>query len=318
MFYIDQTLDNFLKAKEEHYINVRYVIKKKLFGKKFDESHPKGLNKKIDQVSGIHSSVANFFIDENNLKDVLVGTPDTLNKLKKRFTSKKAIESIKLLIRYDSFIDKSIDKTFGFYNAYHLAENLKIQTCIYCNRLYTQTVITEKREFIARPTFDHWFPKASYPLLALSFYNLIPSCNICNSSVKGSVPYALKDIFHPYLKHSNDQNTLSFRFSYTLEDHVNAKSSLVANNDFTKRSLEAMKLKEMYETHVDEIRELIFLKKAYSDSYIESLQTILKSSLSPSETYRLAFGVYLEDDHLNRRPLSKLKKDILTELGIVR
>lgn len=51
--------------------------------------------------------------------------------------------------------------------------------------MYTKTVFDEEGEKITRPTFDHWFAKDDHPLLALSFYNLIPSCNICNSSVKG-------------------------------------------------------------------------------------------------------------------------------------
>jgi hypothetical protein len=317
MFYIDQTTPLFLQARDEHYTNIRYVIKKKLLGKRFTEPHPKGLDRRIDEVTGIHSTIAAFLNDEKNLKDLLIGAPDVLNGFKKRFTSRKAIASIKALIRYDAFIVKSADKTFGFYNGYNLAENLGIQTCIYCNRLYTHTIITENREFIARPTFDHWFPKNSYPLLALSFYNLVPSCNVCNSNIKGALPYALKDIFHPYLRHPETEKWLSFQFSYTLEDHLAAKSKIITGNDFTATSIKAMKLKEIYAGHLDEIRELIYLKKAYSASYISSLNSILKLTLSTDEIYRLAFGVYLDDDQLNKRPLSKLKKDVLAELGII-
>ena len=79
-----------------------------------------------------------------------------------------------------------------------------------------------------------------------------------------------------------------------------------------------MKLTEIYKSHKEEIRELIYLKKAYSLSYLNSLKSILKTPISDKEVYRLAFGVYFEDDALNKRPLSKMKKDILTELGIVK
>lgn len=35
--------------------------------------------------------------------------------------------------------------------------------------------------------FNHFYDKGTYPYLALSFYNLIPSCSTCNSSkVKGN------------------------------------------------------------------------------------------------------------------------------------
>ena len=79
-----------------------------------------------------------------------------------------------------------------------------------------------------------------------------------------------------------------------------------------------MKLREIYKVHHEEIRELIYLKKAYSDGYLSSLKSILQATLSPEEIYRLAFGVYLEDEELIKRPLSKLKKDILDELGLLK
>jgi len=317
MFYIDQTTAAFQHAKLEHYTNLRYIIKKKLQGKKFTETHPKGLSRRINQVSGIHSDVSNFLLDEQNLKTLLIGTPEELNHIKLKFVTKKTIASIKSLIKYDSFIDTSKDNTFSFYHAYHLAENLNIPTCVYCNRLYTQTIIPSPGEYIARATLDHWFPKSKFPFLALSFYNLIPSCNICNSSVKGATNYTLRDIFHPYLKHNSISRQLDFKFSYDMEDHIHAKGKFISKNKFTDSSLSAMKLKEIYEVHTEEIRELIHLKKAYSDSYISSLNSLLKTSISPEEVYRLAFGTHFEDDLLIKRPLSKLKKDILLGLGII-
>ncbi|PSD44221.1 hypothetical protein C7E23_03085 [Elizabethkingia anophelis] len=60
---------------------------------------------------------------------------------RKKFTikEKKILESI---FNYSWFIKK--DNTI--YNAYNLCEELKIESCVYCNRLYTSTVINEKRE----------------------------------------------------------------------------------------------------------------------------------------------------------------------------
>lgn len=41
-------------------------------------------------------------------------------------------------------------------------------------------------------------------------------------------------------------------------------------------------------------------------------------NLSREEVYRLAFGVHYDEAMFDRRPLSKLMKDILTELGIIK
>ena len=65
------------------------------------------------------------------------------------------------------------------------------------------------------------------------------------------------------------------------------------------------------------MKDLIKIRQAYSDKYIEILNKSLKINLSKEEVYRLAFGVHYEEDKFDRRPLSKLKKDILTELGII-
>ncbi len=318
MFYIDQSNIAFQDARQAHYVNVRYIVKKKLLGKKFTEKHPTGISQEIRQVTGITSSLTNFLNDEINLKNILIGTPDILNLLKDKFTTKKDVEIIKTLFRYDSFISTKEDSTFRFYNAYKLAENLRQDTCIYCNRLYTHTIVSEKNELIARPTFDHWFTKSKFPILALSFYNLIPSCSICNSSVKGQDDYSLADIFHPYFKFTDLTKQLDFRFSYDLENHLAAKSKIKTKNDFTKESIETMRLKEMYSVHDEELRELIYLKKAYSHSYLDSLRLILKEPVSDNDVYRLVFGVYFEDELLHKRPLSKMKKDVLIELGIVK
>lgn len=315
MFYIDQNTSGFVTARDEHYLNVRYVIKKKIFGNKFSESHPKGLNNKIQQVKGIDSKVKIFFADDKNMREILIGTPDVLDRFKDYFKRKKEKDSLMVLFNYEAFISKN--STFKFYNGYNLAKNISFGTCIYCNRLYTHTIINKKGECVARPTFDHWFPKSIYPLLALSFYNLIPSCNICNSSVKKNKIMLLSKNFHPYYKHSKKLDQLDFRFSFTLLDHLNAECKIISNNKFTSDSINDMKLNELYSLHHDDIRDLIYIKKAYSSSYISSLENLLNMPLNRNEVFRLAFGVHYEDSLLFHRPLSKLKKDILKELGII-
>ena len=67
-------------------------------------------------------------------------------------------------------------------HGYWLVKKLDIKTCPYCNRNYTFVL---NRGLKARPEYDHFYPKADYPFLALSFYNLIPSCPSCNHLKKG-------------------------------------------------------------------------------------------------------------------------------------
>ncbi|WP_119789576.1 hypothetical protein [Flavobacterium anhuiense] len=198
------------------------------------------------------------------------------------------------------------------YSAYDLADKLDICTCTYCNRLYTKTVIKPSK--ITRPEFDHWFAKSRYPLLALSFFNLIPSCNTCNSTVKGSSEMKLKTHLHPYI------DKPEFKFSYYNRTYgtYGFEIKTMAGTK-SQKSIEAFKLKEIYEMHEDEIIDLTKIKAAYSESYLSILAGQYKGlAISEDEIYRLAFGTYNNEDLFDRRPLSRMKRDILAELGIIK
>lgn len=315
---IDINLPNIVNARDTHYKFLRYIIKKKINGKFFKETPPIPNMNKISQVSGLKSSVVKFLNDENNLRTVLIGTPEELDLIKSKFTSVGLKKSIKKLINYEGFINTDNDGTFRYFNAYHLAERLDIPTCVYCNRIYTKTVINSSGKKITRPTFDHWFPKSQYPILALSFYNLIPSCSICNSGVKGALPFSLSTHFHPY--YENPFESFKYTFSYDHKDYSKFVFKILFDNDdiFTKKSIASFELEEIYKAHEDEIEDLIKIRDSYSESYLDMLESnILGISLDREEIYRLAFGVHFQEAMHDRRPLSKMKKDILIELGII-
>ena len=319
MQYIDTTLTNIIDARDSYYKFMRYIIKKKINGKSFNDDAPiTGMNT-IYKAKGIKSSIVKFLNNEENLKKVLIGTPDELDTIKSLFTSVGLKKSLKKVINYDSWIKTDEDATFRFYNAYTLAEKLDIPTCVYCNRIYTKTVISDSGKKITRPTFDHWFPKSEYPLLALSFYNLIPSCSVCNSGVKGSTPFQLSTHFHPYYKNPAENFNYSFSFDHKDYDKFSFKIVTSPTDVFSKNSVKAFELEEIFKAHEDEIEDLRKIKDTYSENYIDMLESqILGMSLDRDEIYRLAFGVHFHESKFDRRPLSKMKKDILIELGIIK
>ena len=92
-------------------------------------------------------------------------------------------------------MEKDIEKFIRYlkeqknYSKYFL-DLIGIDTCVYCNRNYTINLTKTH----ARAELDHWFPKTQFPLFALSFYNLIPSCHSCNH-IKGNGDKIIKSIF---------------------------------------------------------------------------------------------------------------------------
>lgn len=224
----------------------------------------------------------------------------------------KLNNKLKRIFNYENSFSK-IDYSNKSYRAYNLAVNLDINTCVYCNRLYTKTVMKPNKT--TRPEFDHWFPKSIYPLLSLSFFNLIPSCHVCNSGVKGSIVFDLNNYIHPYV-----DNLIGIRFSYIYKAGLkNYEFNVKCSNQKELNTVKAFKIKEIYETHEDEIKDLVTIKKVYSDTYLSKLKKLLGSSvISEEEIYRLAFGVYINESDFVKRPLSKMKRDLLKELNIIK
>lgn len=328
MNYIDINLPHIVEAKDIHKNKLLTIIRDRknvcpnanIVNFLTDEIIEKILiskPKKIHQINllFLKKTIANFslvdfseYFENKRKKNRTVAQQNHVDKYKTIFN---LIEEI---FDYEAFSKKSNTH----YSAYDLSQKLDIPTCPYCNRMYTKTVIKPSK--ITRPAFDHWYSKSNYPLLALSFYNLIPSCNVCNSSVKGADLFDLKTHFHPYSKSDNPEQQINFKFSYYHKFYSTFRFKIINNNDFSKNSTEAFKLKEIYETHEDEIVDLRRLRDVYSEKYLEMLKkNILKgTSTSDEEIYRLAFGTHIDETKFDRRPLSKMKKDILEELGILK
>lgn len=243
----------------------------------------------------------------NNLEEILIGNPIVLYKLNAQVSNRMRKDDIYLknILNYKWFSDKT-----KRYCIYHLAVNLDIDTCVYCNRTYTKTV--SKKTKSTRPVFDHWFPKSKFPFLALSFCNLIPSCKVCNSDMKGSEVFNLSNSYHPYIDNFTD-----IRFSFKLEPNNKCVPIAQASSKKGIKFLNDFGLTDIYQSHSDEITDLFLLKKKYGSNYLKSLKSLFRGASSESEIYRLAFGTYIEDANFKKRPLSKLKRDILKELAII-
>jgi hypothetical protein len=301
MNYIDITQQKILDSLSKHYLGI------------IDDIYCRIDNITNPFVKAIFDEYINPYLDI-----IISGTPEQLLQCHNRivpYSLPLLKDNIQEVFKYQGWFDQ---KKKTKYDAYDLAFNLDIPTCIYCNRIYTKTVINPSK--ITRPTFDHWFSKRDYPLLALSFYNLIPSCTVCNSGVKGTTLFTLNTHFHPYHKSLNAIENINFKFSYDHKDYSSFKFKIINKNDFSGNSTNAFKLKEIYETHEDEISDLKRLKDVYSDDYLQMLKNnILKNTkISDDEIYRLAFGTDVDESKFDRRPLSKMKKDILEELGILK
>lgn len=325
MIFIDDTKRNIIIAKKEHYAIVYNYLESRHFN---------------------NNSFINKFI-KRNISDLISGHPDVLFKINKNFYNNisrhynyneyltylnlplknRTTNQNKLKRKYENLhvkIEKIINYSNWFIKSkkhydYKLAYGLEINSCTYCNRIYTNTMKTDKNQKVMRPQFDHWFPKSKFPLLGLSFYNLIPSCSVCNSTAKSDSVFNLNTHLHPYVD-SDYLNRFSFSYNYfrTLNE-----LKIKINNSYSDikafKTIKDLNLLSMYNAHTYELKDLIKIKLAYSHNYLnDMIKAYPGANLSFSEVYRLAFGVEYLEENFHKRPFSKFKKDILTELKIIK
>jgi hypothetical protein len=155
--------------------------------------------------------------------------------------------------------------------------------------------------------------------LSLSFYNLIPCCSTCNQ-IKSNKN---NNILHPY----KDNFNTKAKFHLKIKDinfYYNKKSldiELKLNNidDLaTKNTIKIFQLNDLYQNHKDIVLELIQKRVIYPDSYIDELAYNYSGLFKNREDLlRLITCGYVEDKDLDKRPLSKLIKDISEELELI-
>lgn len=216
------------------------------------------------------------------------------------------------------FYEKEWDKIKD-YDRYTFVTKHNLKTCPYCNMGYILISQKVNGKNGLRPEIDHFFPKSKYPYLAMSFYNLIPSCQVCNHTKKDKDTYT-DNLLSPY---EIDDNT--FKLTYRPKDidfyqikkqKYNVNNSLeIEFRKIDEHSNEYFKLDKLYEQHKDIVLELLVKRTVYSKSYITELKN--NFHFTDDGIYRFLFCNYRDSDEYSKRPLSKLIKDITDELGLI-
>lgn len=189
-------------------------------------------------------------------------------------------------------------------------EELQVTVCPYCNRNFVNS--TNERTMC---DLDHFYDKETYPILAVSFHNLVPVCHACNhAKASKSISYS------PHNMKFNTDDLLTFDFFVTgmdyLYDNKQISIEMDCSNVFEANTKE-LKLREVYQIHSDIVQECIKKAIVFNPEYITDLLNTYDGLFeSKEELYRIVFGNYVEESAYGKRPLSKLTKDILSNLLI--
>ena len=171
------------------------------------------------------------------------------------------------------------------------------------------------------PQIDHFFPKSLYPYLAVSYFNLIPSCQTCNGfGAKENKDPIIEKLVNPYLIKDDD-----FRFAIKINS-IDIYNPVFDPSNFDlilKKKIEGhvktFKLEGFYEKHKDHVFELIIKSKLkYSEKYREYLKSLIGHSFCSEDIDKMIIGNYSRVSEIHKRPLAKLYQDIAKELKLIR
>ena len=260
-------------------------------------------------------------VGDYSLRNILCGDFNKLleikNKLDKKYSSKTNI--MKQFFNYDKSSKKAKLKTSLFQPeiSKFFEENIEVHTCYYCNIDFINT-FKKGNETKNAFTLDHVLEKADYPFLALSLYNLVPSCYVCNSKVKDS-KITFEDL-SPTKEDFDFDKKVKFKSFITNENLQIEKEKdfyvklIESYSNKYDKYIESLNLNNRYDYHKYKVLEMIQKRREYPDTRIKELSDLTKKT--QEEIKQDLFGIYTSED-LAKRPLSKLIKDISEELDLI-
>ncbi|HEL9630848.1 TPA: hypothetical protein U0K61_002033, partial [Streptococcus suis] len=228
-------------------------------------------------------------------------------------------------ILYEPVISKKNNESEIKMNQF-LVRELGITVCPYCNRNY---INNRGDRFAAQ--MDHFYSKDEFPWLAVSLYNLIPSCGACNH-IKGTKALNV----HPFIKKNVEENEVVFHYRYKTIDDIEVVISTKKDKHQDieaikkkQRDIEALNLKEAYEIHGIDIQNMLEREVRYSESYRDELRDMLKIatvvqdydfylSLTDDEIDRMIYGDVIFEEDIKNVSLGKFRKDIYKEIKKLR
>lgn len=190
------------------------------------------------------------------------------------------------------------------YNAYTFIKNLGVTVCPYCDEEYLDVLEQDGTPTQRTLELDHFFPKSSFPALAMCFYNLVPSGQNCNG-IKKERPIGMS----PFEK--NIENCT--RLSPDLPIGVNMETVFPEECEIQfhatggmKKNVSVFGLEQRYQRHKGLAHRYLLLKQTCGEEKIaEMVNAGFFSSVEQAQ--EILYKVPGSDQQL----LQKLKHDIL-------
>ena len=279
----------------------------------FDDKKNKSLQEIFTKFKEKRIDEFDVIFQNKDLENILTLNQDEIINILEKNKNKSSLSKLKHVFNYDKF-QSEITKFF--------TDNFDFRTCFYCNKDFITNFEADKE--VSTFQLDHFYDKGTYPYLALSFYNLIPSCPTCNSKkVKGSANTFENNCIAP-----NSQNFdfhKKVKFKLLLDDscknlHIKSKNDIDITlkeqfTDIYDKYIEIFKLNERYKAHKDIVFNMIQKAELYPQSRLKELENL--TGIPFQQIKKDIFNLIDENEDLSKQPFSTLIVDMSKELGIL-
>lgn len=269
-------------------------------------------------------------LDDKKIKNLLTGDFSTLKKaidqigiIEKKCVQGKSpnkVDNPTVNDLFEAEYKKFCSRKLGI----NWAQRIDVTICPYCNRSYIFT--SSKRG--TRPQYDHYFPKSKYPYLALSMYNLIPCCSVCNGlkhdddTVENPIIYPYQDSYGvqaEFVENGVDADNIASWLGAAPKYEIKIQCKDEIDPDLKKRIEQAVKtfrLEDLYSKHSDYVKDILRTAYIYHDDYFTGLVTQYPDLFhSKEEAKDFVFFNYLEEKDWGKRVLAKLTHDLAQKIS---
>lgn len=243
-------------------------------------------------------------------KEVLKREPDMLTtevayrKTKKKVFKGKLYERIIICLQY-----AEARVILG-----EIHQQMGLKTCVYCNAIPT---MSNKGEVFYQ--MDHYLPQSLYPFLGTCFYNLQPSCGVCNDHKKTK-----NCDFGLYVNSEQHKDLSPFRFVPKVKNLVGpypecediqfrGKEANVTKE--SKAHEEMFHINNMYAGYKDEVSALYTDAYKMNPSMVEVNAACWGIPATKKDVLAYMSGhLSLEEKDIHKKTLTKLKQDTIKQL----
>jgi hypothetical protein len=226
-----------------------------------------------------------------------------------------------------------VKSVFGYENyrdngsARKNVEQFNLNYCPYCNKQELESIqrtdhLSGNTRIAALHQLDHFYPRARFPYLAVSFFNLIPVCSPCNTQLKQDKDFNIITHVNPFHKSFNDYFKFKLiKVAFSSPNEVELKIDNSKPHD--QNSIIDFELIKRYNrpNTKNKIFHLLTALKNRNNSIRKSYTSQFKGLFGKlditNNTLLESQGVPLSENDISNFEMGKMKRDICIQLKII-